>query len=121
MHDSWPKRSAYCRQALASLKAVQQCCDQGAAVHSRARVDDHSSRFVYHRDVLIFVNDIQRNIFRFHARKRRGGNIYGDFFASLEAMRGFLRRAIHENASVVDETLHVGPTYIAQVRREKTV
>src|ERR1700683_108375 len=42
------------------------------------RPDERSFRgFVYDRHFLIFVNDIERDIFRFHARERRTRNIYG--------------------------------------------
>ena len=48
-------------------------------------MDDHSGRFVDHRQRIVFENDVERNIFRFESRHGRLGQfdldlvIFADF------------------------------------------
>ena len=121
MHDSRTERPANRGQTLASTKAVQQRGYQGAAICACTWVNDHPGRLINDGDVRVFINDIEGNIFCVHARNRRRRNIYGDRFACLKTMRGLPGRTIYEDTPLVDETLHVGPAYIAEVRGEKTV
>src|ERR1700735_3912280 len=102
MHDARPERPANCGQTLTSAQPVQQRGNESAGVSARAWMHDHSRWFIYDSDVLVFVNDIERNIFRFHAGKRGRWNIYGNSFAGFKTMRGLLRKTIPEHSRVVD-------------------
>ena len=59
---------------LDAAKAMQQRRDQRAGVCARAGMDDHSGWLIDDGDVFVFVENIQRNIFRFDARRAGGRN-----------------------------------------------
>ena len=84
MHNAGPLLTASRRERAATEKRV----DQRAAPVPRRRVDDHTSRLIDHDDVLILVNDGDRNILRqdFTARRRRDD--YGDRFTPARPVAG---------------------------------
>ena len=65
MHDARPQLASNLRKGG---EAMEQRVDQRAAIalvvgRARAGVDHHSRRFVNHSEIVIFVNDVERNIF----------------------------------------------------------
>ena len=58
MHDSWSRLAAD-RGPIAA--AAEKRVDQGAGVVAGRRVNDHARRFVDYRDVLVLINDVERN------------------------------------------------------------
>ena len=45
------------------LTVVEQGIDQGPVIVSGCRMNDHPARLIDDDDILIFINDIERNIF----------------------------------------------------------
>ena len=50
--------------------ARQQRMDQRAALVARSRMNDHAGRLVDHRQVVVFVDDFQRDVFRLNRSLR---------------------------------------------------
>ena len=80
------------------LEAVEQRIDQRAAAArvvalARAGVDHHSGRLVDDREVGVFVDNVQRNVFR-SGLERRGARLAGDVdaLAAAQLERGLLAR-----------------------------
>ena len=121
MHDSRAQRAADTRKPMLRAEAMQQRGDQRAGIRACAGMDDHSGRFIYDGDVLVFVKYGERNIFRFHAGQRRRGNIHGNGFAGFQMMRGFFGDAAHAYAPFVNQRLHVRAADVWKLRGEEAV
>ena len=59
------------------LTVKQQCVDQRTVPIARRRMDYHPRRLVYDDEVLIFEDDIQRNVLRFGCQHLGGGKADG--------------------------------------------
>ena len=62
---------------------VEQSIDQCSAIAlvvsgSCAGMDHHASGLIYHGEIIVFVNDVERNVFR-DSTQRRAHNIAQDF------------------------------------------
>ena len=57
--------------------------DKRMLIMSRRRMDNHSLRLIDHKDVIVFIKDIQRDIFRTDVRDFRFGNKDADRLALL--------------------------------------
>ncbi len=73
------------------LAAAEERVDERAFVIAGAGVDDHAGGLVDGDDVVVFVEDVERDGFGFGAdgRARLGGD--GDVFAAAQAVGGFGR------------------------------
>ncbi len=75
VHDAGTHLAAYFRELAESM---QQRIDQRAAIAlvvggARAGVDHHSRRLVDDREVGVFIDDVERNVLRDGAQRRRQG------------------------------------------------
>ncbi len=66
----------------------------------------HAGRLVDGQDVLVFVENIERNGFGFSAQRRPRPDFDGDVLAASYAMRALGRASIDEHQSRGDEFLH---------------
>ena len=82
---------------------------------------DHSSGLVDHGNVRVFVEDVERNRFGFHSRRRRWRNLDGNVFARLNAMRCAARSAVHLHAPLVYQRLNARAAQLGQLRDEKEI
>ena len=60
---------------------VKQCVYQRAGIVARSRMHHHAARLVKHYHIVIFINYIQRNVFRYGFNRLRFGNIHHKHFA----------------------------------------
>ena len=73
------------------LTAAEERVDERAGDCAGAGMDGHAGGFVDGDDVVVFVEDIERNGFGFGADGRALGDFETDFFAAVKMERAFLR------------------------------
>ena len=61
---------------------IKDRVDQGMFIVSRSRVYDHSFRLVDNEDILVFIEDVQRDILRKDVRDLRIRQMDFDLFAA---------------------------------------
>src|SRR5712672_4464650 len=103
MHDARTKRIPALRQRLSTAK---QCVHQRAGGIAGACMYGHSGWLVDGHDVLVFVENIERNGFGFSAQRRARPDFDGDVLAASYAMRALGRASIDEHQSGRDEFLY---------------
>jgi len=62
-------------------------------------MDDHSGGFVNYREVLVFVNDIERDIFGLKSRDRQFDQVNLDLVIFANLVRGFYRFSLTRTSS----------------------
>ncbi len=109
------------------LEAVEQRIDQrspAARVVALAGtgVNHHSGRLVHHRQVGVFVDYVQGNIFR-SGFERRGMRLAGehDALAAAQLERGLLALAVHQHIALGHEKLHARAAHAFQLRGQKLI
>ncbi len=101
--DAWTLRSAHDLDACA---VVKKAVGKGAFAVARARVDNEASGFVEDEEVFILKKNAQRNFLR--GEGGGGGflrNVQNNGVTLAQSERGFGWSAIHEGASITNETL----------------
>ena len=73
VHDAGTDHAVDPRQIPA---VKQQRIDQRACVMPRRRVHHHAPGFVKHDHIVVFIDDVQRNIFRLRLQRHRPGQYY---------------------------------------------
>ena len=73
------------------LAAAEERVDERAGNCAGAGMDGHAGGFVDGDDVVVFVENIERNRFGFGADGRAFGDFESDFFATVKMQRAFLR------------------------------
>ena len=84
-------------------------------------MNDDSRRFIDDSDVVIFVDQIERNILSLDSCRKGGRNIYDNRRALLDLVRGLHRGAVDEDASFVHEFLDAGAADLGEFQGEKTI
>ncbi len=79
-----------------------------------ARVDHHTCRFIYHDDVFILVQNLERQLFRLGVQRREFGRRDGYGVASAQKMRGSGRRRVDLHAILFDPSLQTGTAIFGQ-------
>src|SRR5262245_25144677 len=82
---------------------------------------NHSGGFVDDDDFLVFVDDVERNVFGNRVYDRRGGNLAGYLFAGADAMAGFDRFAVDCDVAAADRALYGRPARFTEARGEEKV
>jgi hypothetical protein len=78
-------------------------------------VNDHAGGFVDGDDVVVFVENFERDIFGFGGYGRAGLGGYGDALAAAEAIGGFGGLSIEEDGGGIDQFLDAGARKIGAV------
>ena len=76
-------------------------------------MDHHSRRLVHHRQVLILVQNVERNLLCYsmkRLRMRLALNL--DCLATVQLLPGLCGGAIHPHLASLDQQLHPRPAYI---------
>ena len=106
---------------------MKQSIDQRspiALVLSRPRpgVDHHSGRFIDNRQVVVLVNDVERDLLRNGPQLRaRDFAQYFYLFSPLQAERRLLRFAVYRDLRLRDELLHPRPADVRNLRNQELV
>ena len=120
VHDPRPLDAADPGQAAAAM--VQQGIDQRAPLVARRGVHHHSGRFVDDNQMLILMDDIERDILRnwrsFNRRRHHHLDLVAgvQFFASLHH-----RLLVDADPSVCNERLKSRPRHIRRLAGQKSV
>ena len=80
------------------LKVIRECVGERAGRRARRRMDHQSGRFIYDNQRLIFVNDLDRNVFRRKDVRRRSNQLHFDlivFAEFVKVWRACLRGRLH--------------------------
>lgn len=91
------------------LTAAEQRIDQSAAGVPGAGMDAHACWLVDDKEVVVFVENIERDCFRFSPQRRAWRRFYGDSFASAQFLRSLCGRAVYQDEAGIEEFLHPGP------------
>jgi hypothetical protein len=82
---------------------------------------DHSSGFVDDDEFLVFVYDVERNVFGNRVDYRRCGNLAGYLFAGPDAVAGFDCFAVDCDVAAADRALNSRPARLAETRGEEKI
>ena len=101
---------------------IQQASRQGPVLHTVSRMHHQVAGLVQHHDVIVFVNDIQRDIFGFQGAGFFFGNLvhhhhHARFYAEI---LGSLRTAYLDFACG-NQLLHVGTGHVFHDTHKKLV
>ena len=100
MHDAGAQRAADAGETVAAV--VEQGVDQGAVRMARRGMDDEPARLVDDDDVVVLVDNVQRDVLRngVDGRGLFGGEF--DLLVSRELVALVRRFAVHEDTPVLD-------------------
>ena len=119
VNDAGTQRIAGLRKRLA---AAEERVDESAGNCSGASVNGHAGGFVDGDDVVVFVEDIERDGFGFCADWRALGDFESDFFATAKMVRTFAGgAAIDLDDAGGDQFLDAGATEFGALGGDETV
>ena len=86
---------------------------------SGARMHHHSGSLVDDGQIVVFVDDVERNLFGHGAQRRTLGRAeHGDALAAPQLQRSLRRCIIHQNFLFGDQLLHPRAAYVEMRRQE---
>src|SRR5690242_12893326 len=99
MHDARPRWPA---GAAELLKVKRQRTGESSRPMTFGRMDDHARRLVHRGQVLVFVEDLKRNLLGHWAGVLALGERDRQLFATFEALPGLRDFACNDHAAGVD-------------------
>jgi hypothetical protein len=118
MDNSRPGFAARPRQFL-EMKGKRIC--QSSGLDSRGRMNDQTSRLVYHHHVFIFVNYFDGNFFGQESGRRQDSEISFNLILRLQFVRRFGGAAVDQNLAVIDQALQTRTTPALDLLGEKRI
>src|SRR5581483_2344831 len=124
VNDDRPESAAHAGQ---TGEVVQECVDEGAAVAfvvggAGAGVDHHAGGFVDDGQIIVFVDDIERDVFSDRAQGNDFGCVEdGDVLVAAEAQGGLGGGVVYQDFFFGDELLYARATEVGEVGDEKLV
>ena len=124
VHNSWSQLPTHTRELP---EAMQQRIHQRPTIAlvlggTRASMHHHPSSLVHHRQIVVLVNDVQRDFLshrpqrsRFHLAENRNP------FSSSQAQRSFRRIIIDQNFLFVDQLLDASTTGVDNLADQELV
>ena len=97
---------------------IEQRVDERAGIILVRRMRDHARRFIHHKEILVFVDDIEGNVLRKDFGRFRSAKFYVDDLARNYCMAGFYPLSAHNNFAVADCLLHFRARSVFNVRRQ---
>ena len=82
VYNSGTKNAVYSGKTIFAMP--QKRINKGTVVVARSRMNYHSFWFINNKKVVIFIIDIERNVFRFNVKRNRIRNEHGDIFPFFE-------------------------------------
>ena len=124
MYNPRPQRASHPRQ---TSQMMQQGIHQRSAIarivgRSRPGVNHHSGRLVDHREIVIFINNVERNILgdgldRSPLRFAQ----HADPLPATQLQRGLRWKIVDEHFAFGDHLLHTGATHGFKACREELI
>ncbi len=118
VNNAGSRFSATTRQLL---KVKRQGIGQRARSDSRGRMNDHRCRLIYDDQVVVFVNNVEGNIFGLEFRRRKRGELCVDLIVGPELVRRFRGAAVDQHVLLFDQTLEPRAAPAFELFREKNV
>jgi len=115
MNDSGTRFAVHRGEHIA---VVEESVDQRARVIAERRMRYHTGTFVHNQELIIFVDDIEGDIFRTGIRSRRARKCHLDDFTGSYRMAGLDLLPVNEDGSRIDGGTHFGPRGILDLVRE---
>ena len=84
---------------------MQQRVHKRSGMLSRACMDDKTSGLVHCDNIIVYMQDVHRNILCERAQRRQFRRLDLNLLATTNYERGLLRRAIHEHTTALDPIL----------------
>ncbi len=119
MDDSRPQRAA--RDAQRGAEMELQRAGQGAGPMSPRRMDDHPRRLVDEHQLLVFVEDVQGDVFRTGRLPRNFRQDHGDALAFAQAVGGLAAAAVHLGPAGRNHLSQMTPAIVLKVDRQEGV
>ena len=104
MHNARTDNTVDARQILAM---IQQRIHQRTAVIAGSRMHHHAARLIDNHDILILIDDIQRNILRLHIQRLRLRQRHGNLLAQLQLVIRLENLSATHSTSLVQQLLHI--------------
>jgi len=98
---------------------VQERIYQRPARVARARVNHHPGGFVHNDEVVVHVQQFERQIFRQRLRRRPGQNFDLDGFTGRDPVRNLGNVAVHANVAFADQFLDARAAELRNALGEK--
>jgi hypothetical protein len=111
MHDTGPKFAAGRGERS---EAVQQSVDEGSGVNSGSGVHHHAGGLVDGREIVILIQDLERDIFRDSLEGALPGGLNGDLFTPAEEMGRAPGLAVDPHAADLDPFLQARPAELGE-------
>ena len=118
MDDARPLLAADAAQVV---DMVEQGVDERAARVARGRVHDHAGRLVHDDQVVVLVDDRQRERFGLRRRVDRLRHVDADLLPGLERAVGLGRASVDLDVAVLDEALDLRTRLLRPDRDEKAI
>src|SRR6185436_2222249 len=92
------------------LEMICECVGECAGRRACRRVDDESGRFVHDKESIVFVNNLDRNIFRYESVRSGRDQFDFNLVVLTKFVRRFCRLAVNEYVFILDQTLQTRST-----------
>src|SRR5580698_4079115 len=124
MDDSWTQISTYFREASHVMQqSIHQCAAIARIVaRSRASMHHHSRRLVDHGEIVVFINNIERNLLS-NSLKGRPLRLaqHADTFPAAQLQRSLRREVVHQHLASGNHLLHASAADGFKARGEKLI
>ena len=115
VHDAGADHPVDARQVLT---VKQQRIDQRARIMSRRRMHYHASGFIEHDHIFIFIDDIQRNVFRLRLQRNRPGQYDLKYISRFNFIIRLDQLASFTDAPFVQQNLDMGTGALQHIRKK---
>ncbi len=102
-------------------QAVQQRVHQRPARVARARMDHHPGGFVHDHEIVVHVQQIERQIFRQRLQRRPRQNFDLDGFSGRDSVRNLGDVAVHAHVAFADQFLDARAAKLRNALGEKQI
>ena len=118
VHHARPRRAA---DRGPGASAAEQGMDEGSGVVPRRRVDDHAGGLVDDRDVVVLVNDVQRDLLRAGLEDIRLRDLEVDDVSGSHAVRRVGGVTVDQDEMTLDEPRGRGAAQLWGLLGEKAI
>ena len=87
---------------------IEHSINQRAGVVTGSRMYYHSLWFVHNEQIVVLIEDIERNIFRFCRKLFRFRHCQTYFVSCRELRADFCRGTVYEHSAIFDQALETG-------------
>ncbi len=119
MNDSGPHYAVDSGKGVFAV--IHQCIDQCAGIMAGRGMYHHPLRLVDHKQIFIFVKNIERNVFRLDIRRNHIRNRNGYDIVFTQRIAAFYGLLVNQNISFLRKLLNVASGKRIELVRQKNV